>query len=173
MSFCHFMIDIEALGQRAGSAITEIAAVTFDPETGETGHEFLVHVKPMLPFVCDYETIQWHKEHGSTIDHPDAVEPREAIAKLCAWLDEAIPDAYGRVPWSWGITYDFPLLDPLVDMRPAGAPEPWRFFQVRDARTIWRTAFGYLKHEPRPHEALADTKAAIADLVRALRELRK
>ncbi|MCW1887674.1 3'-5' exoribonuclease [Luteolibacter flavescens] len=166
------MLDIEALGKRPGSAIVELAAVTFDPETGATGEEFLVRLKPELPFVCDYETIRWHRDHGTTIEHADAIEPAKAIAALCAWLDQVIPDRESRVPWSWGITYDFPLLMPLLDLRPPGSPEPWRYYQVRDARTVWKVAFGDQRRATRPHEALADTKAAIADLFTALSSLR-
>ncbi len=168
----HLMIDVEAIGLRAGAAVIEIAAVTFNLDTGETDDEFLVRLKPRAPFTADYETILWHREHGTVIDHEDAIDPVEGVRRFLFWLDLVAPVRLERVLWSWGATYDFPLLEPLLDLRAPGTPEPWRYHQVRDARTIWKTAFHEVRPPARPHTALLDTKAAIRDLVKALHNLR-
>lgn len=165
------MIDIEALGLRAGAAVIELAAVAFDPATGATGAEFHCRIKPVAPFLCDYETILWHGRQGTLVEHPDAIMPAAAVERFLEWLEGAVPDRKERVLWSWGSDYDFPLLAPLLDRRPAGTEEPWWFSQTRCARTIWKVAFGAMKPAPRPHRALDDVRAAIGDLVMALAEL--
>jgi hypothetical protein len=50
-------------------------------------------------------------------------------------------------------------------------PLPWEFWKSRDARTAWDMAFPGQKHAPRPHRALADCHATLADLTAALRRL--
>ncbi len=168
----HVMIDIEGLGTRPGCAVVELAAVAFDLATGKTGSEFRCALKPAPPFTATLATLAWHEEKGSQIEKPGALWPREAVLRFLDWLDDRVvgPPA-DRVFWSWGITYDFPILEPLLDLRNPEDPHPWEYLQVEDARTIWRRAFGKLRHAPRPHDALVDCRMAIADLVAAHREL--
>lgn len=171
----HILLDLEALSLRPGAAVIELAAVAFDLTTGATGHEFLRAIKPAAPFTVDLATLDWHSSKGTVIAKPGAVEPREAILHFLDWLD----DHFGKDPalrdtlvfWSWGTTYDFPILDPLLDLRNPDDRHPWKYYQIRDARTVWQLAFGDLRHAPRPHEALADCRMAIKDLVTAHREL--
>lgn len=171
MPLQNIMVDIEALGLRTGAAIIDLAAVAFNPVTAETGAEFHCRIKPASPFVCDFETIGWHGQQGTMIDHPDAILPQAAVILFMDWIDATIPDSRERTFWSWGSDYDFPLLDPLLDLRPADRAAPWLYFQTRCARTAWRLAFGREKPMPRPHEALADVRAAIRDLSAAFAKL--
>jgi hypothetical protein len=163
----HAMIDIEALGLRPGSVILEVGCVLFDMETGKTGETFQRKIKPDAKCTVELDTLYWHERRGTwPAEHADAVPLYQACCELNAWIKDA-----GTIEsvWSWGSTYDFPLL--LEAYRIVGLELPWHYWQLCCARSVWRLAFGNRKHEPRPHEALADSLAACRDLMEAQRML--
>lgn len=165
-----FMIDIEALGLTPGSAIIQIGAVSFIPSTGEIIDEFEVDVSPQAPFTADLETLAWHQEKG-TWPRPEHVEENSlaiglALYELGKWIGRA-PE-YIRF-WSWGGTYDFPLLAHAYSF--AGEHCPWRYYQAKCARTVWDLTFPGIRHAPRPHRALEDARMAVADLTSARQKL--
>jgi hypothetical protein len=167
----NIFIDLEGLGTQPGSAVTEIGAVAFDLESGALGSQFQCHVRPMPPFTADLETLTWHRTKGTEVEtaKPGALTPREAVLKFLDWLDDRVAGpADARVFWSWGATYDFPMLEPLLDLRNPEDAHPWKYWQIRDARTVWKLAFGELRHPDRPHRAIDDAIAGITDLRKAL-----
>ena len=167
----HLMIDIEALGQKPGCSIFELGAVVFDLETGVTGAQFLALIDPDNGFV-DAATEQWHRERG-TYPMPGTAERvgiTTALANFARWYQCLGWDI--QTVWSWGATYDFPVLDSRWQEWGPTEELPWKYYQAECARTIWRRAFADLKHDPRPHQALEDCCAAIKDLVAAHRALR-
>jgi hypothetical protein len=166
--FPDVMVDIEALALRPGAAIIRLAAATFDPWTGVIGQEFDTRIIPAPPFVMDLETYRWNIEHGNEIDHPDAVAPAVAIHRFILWLDLTVPVVRERVMWSWGADYDFPILDPYIDLRGPNHSEPWRFHQQRCARTLWKIAFPRQKSPIRPHDAIGDVRSTAVNVAEAL-----
>jgi 3' exoribonuclease, RNase T-like len=166
------MIDIEALGLRPGAALTELGAVEFYPEEGWVGASFEALIRPMPPLTADLPTLEWHAGNGTW---PRSDE-REALAmplRTALHFFERWYAGLGQVEavWCWGATYDFPLLQAVCDL--AGREEPWKFYDACCARTVWRFAFGKLKHAPRPHRALEDARAGAVDLMAAMTELRR
>ena len=166
----HILLDIEALGVRPGSAIVQLGAVAFCPRTGGLlGETFHCHVLPHAKLHTELRTLHWHTERG-TWPPPPPAEPvalEQALAEFSHWVDKT-----GRPHtwWSWGSTYDFPLLDAACHM--LGREAPWAYWQTACARTVWRMAFPYGKTAPRPHHALEDSIAAVKDLQMALVEMR-
>lgn len=59
----NLMIDIETLGNKPNSAILQIAAVSFDPTSGEMGNEFSVNISPKscekLGMKIQASTVEW------------------------------------------------------------------------------------------------------------------
>lgn len=168
----HLLLDIEALGRRPGSAPVELAAATFDPHTGDIRSTFHTRIIPLDGLTADVQTLAWHREHR-TWPFPDGSGPeplplRRALLAFCQWLhgQPSQPTLY----WSWGSTYDFPLLD--AAFRAIDHPPPWHYSQCCCARTIWKCAFPGLSPEPRCHHALQDVLAAIPDLIHARNTLR-
>jgi len=165
----HVMIDIEALGLRPGAAIIELAACAFCPETGQTGELLELLIEPHAPFSADLETLAWHAKRGSwprsLSDSTHAIG--SALVELECWLG-----SLGTVDalWSWGATYDFPLLQAAYDF--AGQAPPWKYWQCRCARTVWQVAFGDRKHAVRSHTAVDDALDSAADLMAAMGSLR-
>ncbi len=169
----HIMLDIEALGKRPGSAIIEIGAVAFCPETGKMGECFEIAIEPSAPFTADIDTLRWHYQKCSyDIYGRDGtvrcLDYKNALCKLSVWAA-----GLGTVEafWSWGATYDFPLLNEAYVI--AGMKAPWdrEYWKMQCARTVWRLAFGDLMHGKRPHSALEDARAAVVDLLEAMEEI--
>jgi hypothetical protein len=164
------LIDIEALGQKPGCAIFELAAVRFDLASGEISSEFLALIEPDNGWVCP-ETEDWHREKG-TYPMPGTaarVGISKALRDFAMWFAGLGPV---ESVWAWGATYDFPVLESR--WRDWGPSEglPWEYYQAECARTVWRRAFGPdVRHGDRPHQALEDCRAAVADLVKAMNKL--
>jgi hypothetical protein len=158
----------EALGTRPGSAIIELGAVEFFPDAGTLGRSFEAMIEPQAPFTADLDTLAWHIEKR-TWPRPFAENTHaigSALVEFEDWLGEC-----GEVEafWAWGATYDFPLLTAAYDF--TGTPQPWQYWQQRCARTVWQLAFGDRRHDPRPHRAVEDAKAAAVDLMAAIAKL--
>jgi hypothetical protein len=167
----HILLDIEALGVRPGSAIVQLGAVAFCPRTGALlGEPFHRHILPHAKLHTELRTLHWHTERGTWPPAPPAepVTLEEALAGFSRWVEET-----GRPHtwWSWGSTYDFPLLDAACHV--LGCEPPWNYWQTACARTVWRMAFPYGKTAPRPHHALEDSIAAVKDLHQAIRKCRE
>jgi hypothetical protein len=164
----HILIDLEALGTRPGSAIIELGAVEFLPEAGVLVRCFEAIIEPQSPFTAELETLDWHQKKG-TWPRPtagDAHSIGSALLEFDDWLT-GCPEV--EAFWAWGATYDFPLLTAAYDF--TGTPQPWLYWQQRCARTVWQQAFGKRRHEPRPHRAVEDAKAAAVDLMAAIGKL--
>jgi hypothetical protein len=170
-------LDIEALGRRPGCAIIQLAAVVFDPATGETADEFEAYIQPEEgdPWHVELATLEWHREQGTFPHAPEILEAAFAAGDAIDAFTDWIIDVRDRHPiedvWSWGSTYDFPMLDPYWDRYAMGGQAPWNYWNPSDARGFWKLAFPGIKHGPRPHHALEDCRHGIKDLVSALREL--
>lgn len=164
----HILLDIEALGTRPGSAIIELGAVEFFPDSGTLGRSFEAMIEPQTPFTVDLDTLAWHIEKR-TWPRPFAENTHaigSALVEFEDWLAES-----GEVEafWAWGATYDLPLLTAAYDF--TGTPQPWKYWQQRCARSVWQLAFGDRRHDSRPHRAVEDAKAAAVDLMAAIAKL--
>ena len=163
----HLFIDLEALGQKPGCAPIELGAVVFNPETGAITDEFHRIIHPHAALKGERETLDWHAERGSypftPVRYIAAEKLNHVIADFLSWL----PEQYEAV-WSWGSTYDFPVLD--AAFAAIGEKAPWQYWRQQCARTAWKIAFGPdRKHAPRPHHALEDCRAGVRELCEALR----
>ena len=168
MNPLNIFIDLEALGRKPGSAIIQIGAVAFDIGTGKAGSRFHRHVAVHPALHVEQASVLWHAKHGTwPLDGKTPTAPlEEALEDLSQWIaDLGTPASI----WSWGSTYDFPLLDAAYEA--AGAEPRWRYWQEQCARSVWRLAFPDTPHGKRPHHALEDALAGVADLMAALRAL--
>ena len=166
----HLLLDIEALGVRPGASIVQLGAVVFSPRSGTLGATFHRHIRPHPEMHRELRTLHWHTERNTWPPAPPAVPVplEEAFAEFSRWVaEQGRPHTW----WSWGATYDFPLLDAAYHL--LGREAPWAYWQTACARTVWRMAFPYGKTAPRPHHALEDSLAAVGDLQEAIRHLRE
>lgn len=174
----HIMLDIESLGVRPGAVILSVAFVRFSDEAHVTLNLSLQD-QEALGMLRDTATEAWWAEQERTA--PGAWEKatsnpfslQVALPYISSWLQWAAP-AGDALIWCHGATFDAPLLEELF--RRANAPCPWKFWQVRDTRTLYDLALVNPKDfaVPPPHVALNDAlgqtraaNAALAVLARA------
>jgi len=167
----HLMLDIEALGNKPGAALTELAAQYFNPHTGTVGPAINMDIRVQSPFHIDPETLAWHEEKGT---YPRDAE-KEALAlppALAVFTFDQFLKQHGRpdVFWSWGSTYDFPLLEALYQA--TLQPAPWQYWQAQCARTAFKTLLPFTPPTPKIHNAAADVTIQIKDLTTAFHVIR-
>lgn len=158
------MLDIETLGTKPGAIITEIAAVSFDLETGRHTDSMEMKVSrsscEKLGMHVDPKTMEWWEGQGG-YDEGQGVRFSidAALGMLCHFIDFYSPQAV----WCWGTSFDFPLLEDAMDR--CGMSAPWKYYQQRCARTFCKTVSPNLERAPVSHRALDDCCAQISALV--------
>lgn len=160
----HLMIDLETLGTAVNCPVVAIGAVFFDPETGEMGAQF--------DCAIDIEdAMKFGRPSGSTVKWwlTQSDEARRKIARGQIKSQRAFTDFHGFIrtnskgavcPWGNGASFDISILD-YAFPRILDLDAPWKFWDVRDCRTIKALAEGVVPDfaEPRVgvhHSALDD-----------------
>lgn len=144
--FKHVMIDTETLGLAAGSVIRSVAAVEFDPETGETGRQrvWKLNMQQAINngFKVDAATIKWWMTRSEAA-RKDFVEGYETdmysfLTQLDDFLSEKETDF---TLWCLQLDFDVPMLKAYYDWAYQGlmafgerANYPWNRRRVRDVR---------------------------------------
>lgn len=169
------MLDIETFGTSPGSVIRSIGAVAFEL-TGEIGETFYVNVDKQsclsAGLVVDPNTEKWWGEQSPAAQKAFLVDPKplkEALAAYTNWLVRQ-----GPIVWSQGANFDPPVLEAAY--KAVGLPVPWRFYNVRDTRTVY-DVFGFdtrdLMRTRVHHNALDDTLHQVALVAAAIAKGRK
>lgn len=135
----HVMLDIETLGTKPGCVILSIGAVYFDPysnfiSTNTFYRNIYVPSCTEIGLESDPDTVAWWDEQSDEArDHlqDNQVFIREACQDFVAWLNA---DEYTRI-WCQGATFDAPILEHVL--RLVGIGTPWKFWNVRDTRTVY------------------------------------
>ena len=164
----NLMVDIETLGTTPNSIIVSIAAVKFNFKNDEM-EEFLINCdaksSKKYGMIAEKETLEWWAE-----------QPKEVRS---AWLSnsiliddalEALNDFIGTdwknvVWWCNGANFDYPLLE--WTYKATGRPVPWKYWNLRDVRTVFSIFDLDFKKFPRVgsyHNAIDDCKTQIAAL---------
>lgn len=172
MSTTHIMLDIETLGTRVGSVIMSAALVRFSDEA-HTSINLSIPEQQALGLEVDPATHAWWGAQDPAAWQLATANPLPLVAALphiVSWLAWACasPD---YLIWCHGATFDAPLLEEVY--RRAGMPCPWKFWQVRDTRTLYDLAGVDVKAfaVPPPHVALNDAIGQTRAANEALRRL--
>ncbi|EIK8118998.1 exodeoxyribonuclease VIII [Escherichia coli] len=136
----HLMIDLETMGINSNAPIVVIAAVFFDPQTGEIGPIFYVVIslvdamdKGATP---DGDVIEWWLAQSSEARSAILVNQiplDDALLQLREFIDENSGEFFVRV-WGNGASFDNVILRRSYERQ--GIPCPWRYCNDRDVRTI-------------------------------------
>lgn len=160
------MIDIETGGLAYGSAILEIAAAEFDPQTGEILRAWQSEIDlsdcQKHGLSVDAETLTFHLVRGTQFAGKSTLW--RALNELDVFLH--LHTEKDLEVWAWGA--DFECLHLKAVTAALGMPFPWPYYRTRDARTVWELAFPGIKHPSRPHRASLDVAAQVRDLSKAL-----
>jgi inhibitor of KinA sporulation pathway (predicted exonuclease) len=157
----HVMLDLETWGTAPGCAIRSIGAVAFS----------LVHIDvspaPFYRNIEDQSCVDaglikdpateawWAKQSAEAQDFllRDPVLLPEALSEFWTWFKQVD----GAQLWSQGANFDIPILEAAY--RATGVAIPWKYFNVRDTRTVYDICgFDYYAEarEGTHHNALDD-----------------
>lgn len=164
------MIDIEGLATTPDATILTIAAQAFDPFTEGYENQDSFYARVTLESqenrkITD-DTINWWATQPEASAEAFAVEGRvdmgEALQGLHAlcWHADFV--------WANGPTYDMNILEHAY--KELGRVQPWQFYKVRDARTIY-SLWPDCPKPPTEHHALQDCKRQIIMLQQTLKHL--
>lgn len=163
----HIMLDIETFGTRVGSIVTSVAFVRFNDEA-HCAFNLSIPDQQALGLTSDAATLAWWEQQDPVAKQMALANPlplASALPYIATWLNWATGGDDWQI-WCHGATFDCPLLGELY--RLAGIECPWKFWQVRDTRTLYDLAAVNPKDYavPPPHVALNDaigqTRAAVA-----------
>ena len=159
------MLDLETLGNTNDILITQIGAVAFDPNTGETGPEFLVNIDITdslnKGFKVDGSTILWWLEQNDsarksiTEGAKKAMSVNQALFEFRAFVESLQPSTL--TIWGNGLGFDITGLK-MYYYKTGAKSLPWKHTLERDVRTIvafnpeikakWLDNFVGVKHNP-------------------------
>ena len=164
------MIDLEGLATGPDTTILTIAAQSFDPfGQGYSGQSYYARVtlESQEDRAIDQGTIDWWATQPAVV-RDEAFNEQDRIP-----LDQAL-DGLGRLIWHsgriWaqGPTYDMNILEHAY--KSYRKPLPWKYYMVRDARTVY-SLWPELPKPPTSHHALEDCKRQIDMLQQTLQHL--
>ena len=171
--FTDVSIDLETLGVKPGSVITQIGLCAFNrrSESGGiatmSGTLITVNPQSMIDrgFIVDWSTVAWWlkqneaarvamaDQRGHEIDH--------ALFLVGDWFVEHCgQDMKQYRVWGYGCGFDCTQLE--IAFQRLGLPVPWDFRQVRDLRTLVDLEAAMPVERPVPrveHNALDDATA--------------
>lgn len=137
---CHLMIDLETLGTEHNAPIVSIGAVFFDPDTGELGPEF--HEKIDFTSACEGreispDTVKWWLTQSDgarrALVSGDLNTRSNALNNFVDFVKYNCKVNNVR-PWGNGATFDISMIE--SNMKDLGITPPWKFWNIRDVRTI-------------------------------------
>lgn len=163
----HLMIDVETLGTRPGSVVTNIGVVAFDIEAdgwADPGMEIQLNPQEQidLGFKVDWDTIRWWMAQSR--------EAQALLPKVGFSLEVGLTllrDYVGRfdVEGVWGNGPDFDLTAVSMLCQAADIALPWKYNKGRDCRTLadvlrYGVAVEVIRPQPDiAHGALSDARA--------------
>jgi hypothetical protein len=169
------MVDIEALATHNDAVILTIGAQMFDPSVKgwTTERQRHIHTNDFYdPYMnmrvdvdsqeasgrrIDEDTVTWWSKQSAEAQS-DAFAPDNRLPLRDALLElTRLAEPCKRV-WSKGPTYDFEILGHAYDQ--LGLPVPWKFWNVRDARTVYSLTPN-LKQRTNGHLAIEDCRNQI------------
>lgn len=172
-SIPRFMIDIETLGGKPDGAIASIGVALFNfaqPCATVRGWRIDIQTCLDIGLKIDLPTCLWWMKQGDVARREIYTEKgRKPIAEALSSLDRFIIKhvaGHEYEVWSRGPDYDLTILETAYER--AGLDVPWGFRNKRDLRSALAVR-GNADGSPAKHTAMADCRAQISDLQRAVR----
>lgn len=166
----HTMVDIETLDVKPTSVILTIGAQGFDlfsdKFTDVTYYKRLT-IDSQIDRTIDDSTVAWWGKQEADAqeealgDGDDRVDIKVALEELSKilWKSDTI--------WANGTTFDMVILEDAFKQN--GMPIPWKYWNVSDARTIYKLTGA--KPLCNNHNALADCVKQIDTLQKSIAKL--
>jgi len=170
----HTMLDLETFGTSPGSVIRSIGAVTFSLD-GQVGKTFYVNVDKQsclsVGLTVDPKTEQWWAEQSAAAQQSFLSPAPISLEAACIEFRQWFHQQSAPMLWGQGANFDPPLLE--AAFKAANVAVPWKFFNVRDTRTVY-DLFAFdtrdLVRKRIHHNALDDAIHQVALVAAALRK---
>lgn len=151
------MCDLETLGTRPGCVVLAAAFVRFS-DGAHASVNISVPDQQNLGLEIDPATQAWWSNQDAAalaLATQNPVPLVSALDYITTWLEWAAAGGDWLI-WCHGATFDCPILAELY--RRVGREAPWKFWNIRDTRTLYDLAGVDLKAfaVPPPHVALND-----------------
>lgn len=141
----HIMLDLETMDNKPTAAIVAIGAVVFDLDSGTLGKRFYQRVRlkdsQKHGGTIGADTVKWwlrqSAEARSEITTDGASGLVSALIGFQCFILRNSPDPDARI-WARGTDFDIPIITSAMSR--INMPVPWKFWCVRDVRTIEEAA---------------------------------
>lgn len=170
------MLDLETMDYRTSATILTFGAIKFDPKSDKEpsdGIYFRLNVDEQFELgrTTDQSTLDWWaKQDPAVMDEAFSEEDRISMDEFTSSLNKFLVGVDNI--WAQGPTFDIMILESLYTQ--LQKPIPWRFYQVRDSRTLFKVL-----GEPRQkgfdgaHNALIDCYHQAKGVQQVLAEIRE
>lgn len=180
MKNSQIMLDLETLATSPDAVVLTLGAIRFDPFADDTNSvdDTTIHMDTFYRRI-DPESFTWDAAiEPSTMDwwmkQPESVREeafaeddrhdiRDVMRDFYKWANKGFEGV-----WANGPVFDIAMMEYITRQLERG--NPWRFWQVQDARTVYRL----VKHDrpnPKLHHALWDCWSQIVALQSCFRNL--
>jgi len=131
------MFDLETFGKRPGCVVRSIGAVFFDMRGG-LGHELYRNIEPdsckAVGLGLDPDTVEWWSKQPQPARDALLVDQqplKRVVLEFANWFKAK----GGERIWCQGATFDAPVWEAAA--LAVGSQVPWKFWNVRDTRTLY------------------------------------
>lgn len=169
----HVMLDLETLGTIPGSAVISIGAAEFELD-GSIGKTFKQNITAAscreIGLIEDPATHKWWTEQSKEAQDR-IIQNRKPVTEVASLFHSWFMSTGAEFVWGNGATFDVVLWESVC--RKLGISAPWKFWNVRDMRTLIHLFEFDVRTMNRVgvhHDALDDVKFQIACCVRALQK---
>lgn len=185
MSNIEVMIDCETLATEPNAPVLTLGACAFDITSGEIIAEFYERMdktKAQIYGLPNLNTIKWWESQDPAAReeaYNGTVDPRTAARSFRDWFVKYNLSDCGV--WANGSVFDIPIIENwLRQTNPVvgnyGQEYPWRFWNVRDVRTIlWLAGLKMPRTRPahvQYHNALHDARYQVEWVCKAYAKLK-
>lgn len=169
----HLMLDFETLAASSEAAILTMGAVKFDPNGDETMEEFYYRIDldscVDIGLEINEDTINWWaKQSKEAQDEAFSDDGRITIAEAFDNLTDFCHNV--TKVWSNGATFDIVICETVYNR--LNKKIPWKFWDIRDCRTMYDLGIDPKLPKITAHNALADAKAQAIGVQNVSRILR-
>jgi len=168
------MIDLETLGTRSYSVFLSIAAIQFDPNTGQIGNTFRCNINLESAIKAglriDSSTLEWWLTQRPEIMKrmfDDPIELKDALEQLAKFFSA------NKIfsPWGNSAGFDLGLLADAYSI--AGMPPlPWKFWNEMCYRTMAKLVPSTIEKPKNAHDPIVDCEYQIKVLCNVLQTLK-
>ena len=179
MNQVNIMIDLETLSTRPNSAILTIGAIAFsnsNPEISNFYRKIDSQSCLDIGMVQSEDTVEWWKKQNEkareeAFGPENRVNIKDALQDFITWVGTLTPSISNVYVWSNGSCFDCVILDDAFIR--CELKTPWKYFNVRDTRTIYSIAgITHLQMGKPDHTAIGDCRRQIAALLTAFERIR-